>query len=161
MNSYWENTGNHEELNKALSNSIPSIGMTSNAYVNLYITSVKVYYDVYNNGGTNLDVLYKHIEEFIKPFDSDLKSLRFNVKERTLTNNLKNLEKLERFMDEVILYLQDKDMEYDKKVVYVNFNTGHLSNAPQKGFDETSFGSQESYDDWVGYRLSSMGYAFI
>jgi len=161
MNTYWNGNGKHEDLNKKFDGVIPSWGMTTNPYVNLFIVASSVYYDVYNNGGCNLDVIYKNIEQYIKPFDEELKTFRFNVQPQTLFRNLKNVEKLELFLDEVLLFLDDKDLEYDKQTVYFNHEAERVSLKEQNGYSNITFGLKDECDDWVDHRINKMGYTLV
>lgn len=162
MNTYWNGNGTHKDVQKKLEAVAPSWGMTDNRYVNLYLAASNVYYDVYNNGGCNLrDAYIPTIEEHIKPFAGELKSLRFDVKDETLIRNLKKEEKLEAFIDEVLLFLADKDLSYTKYTLYFDNNQNLLSETEQDGFSVITFGIEEEYLSWKNHRVTNWGFQVI
>ncbi|MDX5808477.1 MULTISPECIES: hypothetical protein [Bacillus cereus group] len=161
-NTYWNSNGNHQEELNRINSLKPSWGMTTNKHMNLFITASKVYYDVYNNGGCNLSDCYEEkIREFIIPFADDIKSLRLDVQVKTLIKNFNNKKKLERFMDEVILYLQDKDLNFKILRVFFNYKKEELSKNNKEGFLEISFGLQNEYDGWVNHRVNNWKYTWV
>lgn len=154
MNSYWGNYGKYQKELDKLNELTPDCGMTENKYINLFLTISNIYYDVYNNGGCNLRDNYpKRIENYLAPFSDELKTLRLNVTLNTLIKNFKNEEKLEAFMDEVIMYLQDKDLEYKMYTVFFNHETEELSKVEKEGFNRITFGLEDVYKDWIRVRI--------
>lgn len=106
--SYWNGEGLYQnELNK-ISENIPDIGMTNNKYMNLYITANNVYYDVYNNGGCNLDNYEEDIKKYVAPFNKALERIDFEESFEDVWRNLENEEKLEIFMDSVVKLVEKK-----------------------------------------------------
>ncbi|MEC3269816.1 MULTISPECIES: hypothetical protein [Bacillus cereus group] len=161
-NTYWNSNGKYQKELDNLRGLMPGIGMTSNQYMNLYITASKVYYDVHNNGGCNLADCYdKKIRDYIMPFSDDIKSLRLNVQMKTLIKNFENEKKLEAFMDEIILYLQDKDLTCKKYIVFHDWKNKELCMSEKEGFKEVSFGNKEDYDEWVTHRIDSWKYTLV
>lgn len=162
MNSYWNGNGKYQEEQEKLDSLKPSMGMTENKYVNLFLTISNIYYDVYNNGGGNLKDSYpERIEKYIVPFADELKSLRLNVKLDTLIRNFKKEDKLEAFLDEVIMYLQNKDLNYKKYSVFFNNDTEELSKVEKEGFYEITFGLEDEYNEWVNFRMKSWNFKFV
>lgn len=162
VNSYWNGNGKHEEEVSLLNGLMPNWGMTDNKYMNLFILSSKIYYDVYNNGGGNLRDNYPvKIEKYIVPFADDLKSLRLNVTMKTLLTNFKKKEKLEAFLDEVIMYLQDKDLSYNKHIVYYHYDNKELSKEEVEGFSQITFGNEQDYLDWTNHRVGTWSYKWV
>ena len=143
-NTYWNNNGRYQQKLDEISGIIPSFEYTDNQYLNLFISTSKIYYDVYNNGGGNIDDCY--IDDFyerIYPFiDSNLDELKCNK------------EYLEHFMDKVVDLLKDKDLIYTKYVVYQNYEKKQLSRIPLNGFSEISSGVKEYLDEWIKIRTS-------
>lgn len=161
-NTYWNSNGNHQEELNRINGLKPSWGMTTNKYINLFITASNVYYDVYNNGGCNLADCYEgKIREFIMPFVDDIKSLRLNVQMKTLIRNFKNEKKLEAFMDEVVLYLQDKDLSFEMFQVFFSNKKEELSKNMKEGFLNVTFGLQEEYNDWVNHRVDNWKFTWV
>ncbi|HDR7922350.1 hypothetical protein J0794_27180 [Bacillus paranthracis] len=161
-NTYWNRNGKYQKELDKLDGLMPNIGMTSNQYMNLFITASSVYYDVYNNGGCNLADCYEEkIREYIMPFADDIKSLRLNVQMKTLIRNFKNEKKLEAFMDEVILYLQDKDLNFEVFRVFFSNKKEELSKNMKEGLSEVTFGLQENYDDWVNHRVDNWKFTWV
>ncbi|PLS19240.1 hypothetical protein CVD28_02180 [Bacillus sp. M6-12] len=162
MNTYWNENGKFEVEIKQLNDLRPDWGMTDNPYINLFIIASNVYYDVYNNGGGNLRDNYpRKIEEYFVPFASELKSLRLNVKMDTIIRNLKKKEKLERFLDEVILYVQDKDLNYDKHTIYFDNDKEEVSKTKVEGFSVITFGNQKDCTDWVNHRMNAWNFKMV
>lgn len=161
-NTYWNNEGKHQEAVERLNEQAPSWGMTDNKFMNLFIVASTVYYDVYNNGGCNLkDSFSERVETYLLPFEGELKSLRLNVKMETLFRNFKNSDKLERFLDEVVLYLQDKDLSYDKHSIYFDNVKEELSRTEIEGYMVITFGNKEDCENWVNHRLNNWKYKMV
>ena len=153
---YWNGEGKYEKELKVLDDLIPRWGMTDNKYMNLFIVASAVYSDIYNNGGGNLKDSYTNkIEKYLIPFAGEVKTIRLNSKIETIIKNLKNEEKLERFMDEIILYLQDKDLTYDKQTIFFNNETEELSEQEVKGFNIITFGNRLDCEKWVNNRKNN------
>ena len=160
--TYWDGNGKQQEELKYLENQTPSWGMTDNKFMNLFIVASNVYYDVYNNGGGNLKESFpKRIETYLLPFASELKSLRLNVKMETLVRNFKNKEKLERFLDEIILYLQDKDLSYDKQTIFFDNEKEEVSRKEVEGFSVITFGNRQDCEDWVNHRVNNWKFKMV
>jgi DNA-dependent RNA polymerase auxiliary subunit epsilon len=162
MNTYWNENGKHQKELNRLNGLLPNWGMTDNPYMNLFIIASNIYYDVYNNSGCNLkDNYLKKIEEYITPLAHELKSLRFDVKIETLVRNLKNKEKLEKFLDEVVTHVQDKDLSYDKHTLFFDNEKEELSKTEVEGFSVITFGNEKDYSDWMNFRMKQWNYKLI
>lgn len=162
MNSYWFDNGKHQDTADQLYRLKPDWGMTENKYMNLFLCASNVYYDVYNNGGCNLNDNYpKKIEEYLFPFAEELKSLRFDVKMDTLIRNFKNKKKLEAFLDEIFMYLQDKDLSYEKHIVFFDNVREELSKEEKEGFSQIVFGNEADCISWINYRINSWNFKWV
>ncbi|MED2509866.1 hypothetical protein P4122_29240, partial [Bacillus thuringiensis] len=75
--------------------------------------------------------------------------------------NFKNEKKLEAFMDEVILYLQDKDLNFEVFRVFFSNEKEELSKNMKEGLSEVTFGLQEDYDDWVNHRVDNWKFTWV
>lgn len=160
--TYWNSLGRYQEESDRIGELMPSRGKTDNKYMNLFLVASKLYYDVYNNGGCNIKDCYKDdIDKYIKPFANDIKAINFNVTLNTIYRNLKKEEKLERFMDEVIELVSDKDLSYTKYVVYFDNANEKLSYSEKEGFSEVSFGEKEDYESWVNHRINEWNYQLV
>jgi len=162
LNTYWNENGKHQEENNRLSDLMPNWGWTDNRYVNLFIFASRVYYDVNNNGGGNLKgSLLKKMDKYLLPFAEDIKTFRLNVKEETLLKNLKNTNKLERFLDEIIVYLQDKDLSFEMHTLYFDNEKELLSESEIEGFNVITFGNEKDCMDWAEYRINNWDFKYV
>jgi len=86
-NTYWNNAGKYEELYHSYAKKlIPSEGKSETEEGEMLRCAANVYYDVYNNGGCNLDCT---LSEQLSYFINTLNKLKFeNV--RILTNFFDN-----------------------------------------------------------------------
>lgn len=154
-NTYWNHNGKYQSESDKIEELVPHMGMTSNAYLNLFITASNLYYDEYNNGSCNFDNLVEDIETYVKPFNDDINvrgAINFNVTEKTLKKYLHNKSKLEKFIDKVIEFVKDKDLTCDTFTVY--YKDDFVSYLPCKGYNSVTFGNKEVMDDWVRYRMN-------
>lgn len=157
--NYWNGNGKCQTEVDRLCDLMPSLGKTDNKYMNLFLIVNKLYYDVYNNGGGNIkNSLEDYVENYIKPFANEIKAINFNVTLNTIYRNLKNEVKLEKFLDEVILLVSDKDLSYTKYVVYYDYNNEKLSYSKKEGFNEISFGERDQYDNWINHIINEWNY---
>jgi len=161
-NIYWNGNGKCQNQLNIYDGLKPNIGITLNKYMNLFITTSNVYYDVHKNDGCNLLTYYdEKIKKYIMPFANDIHSLSLNVQMDLLIKNFKNKNQLEEFMDEVILYLQDKDLNYKKYSVFSHYQNKELCKEAKEGFQEISFGNENNYNNWVNHRVTNMQYVFV
>ena len=161
-NTYWNEEGKYQAEADRINDLMPSWGKTENKYMNLFLIASNIYYDIYNNGGGNIkDSLEEYVENYIKPFANEIKAINFNVTLNTIYRNLKKEEKLERFMDEVVELVSDKDLSYTKYVVYFDNNKEKLSFTEKEGFSEISFGEKDQYDSWIDHRVNVWNYEVV
>lgn len=159
---YWNQEGKYQEELKKIKATLPTFGKTNNKYLNLFLTAAVIYYDVYDNNGGNIKYCCMNdINEYIYPFTDYLKAINFKVSDNTIIRNLKNKEKLEKFLDEVILFIKDKDLSCDKYAIYIEFEKQQLSHTEKEGFSEVSFGNKKDYDDWIINRLNVLKYELL
>ena len=55
MGTYWNNNGKHQEWVEKINDTMPSMYDTDNYYMNVFIAFSNIYYDIYNNGGGNIE----------------------------------------------------------------------------------------------------------
>lgn len=150
-NTYWDNNGKHQEEADKIDSLMPDFDYTDNEYMNLYIAASKIYHDIYNNGGGNIedcytDDFYDRIHPYIKASLSRLQDEK---------------EYLENFMDKVIEFLRDKNLSYTKYVIYQNYDAKQLSKKPLDGFDSISSGNKDYLDGWVNGRINSFHFEMV
>lgn len=161
-NIYWHKSGKYQEKYDELEKVIPDIGYTSNKYVNLLITASSLYYDVYNNGGCNVEDCYlEDIDTYIVPFSSNISSINFMCSKRTIVANLCNKEKLENFINEVIELLDGKDLDYGKYIIYQNYDKEESSKEQKDGFDAIVFGNENEESSLVKDRINTLKFKLI
>ena len=162
-NTYWNNRGKHQDLLEKLEDVKPSCGYTDNPYLNLFIEASFVYYDVYNNGGCNLNEedYYNSMKKYIYPFNDKFEGIDFDRKYNTIYRNMKNTEKLERFMDSVITLVSEQDLSYNQSRVFYNNESRELSRQPKLGFTYITFGNKETETEWLDTRLKNLNYKLI
>lgn len=160
--TYWVENGKYQEDMDKLNKLIPNMGYTDNKYFNAFIIASKLYYDVYNNGGWNiLDCYMDDVDDFLKDFSDNIKAININVTSKTLIKNLKNHEKLEKFMDEVIAFVKNNDFSFERFVIYQHYDKKQLSKTKLDNFNEVSFGSKKLYCGWVNCRLNDWGFELV
>lgn len=161
-NCYWNDNGKYQNELERLNKLTPSWGKTTNPYLDLFLVSSGLYYDVYNNGGCNIrDCYVDDIEKCIKPFADDIKGINFNCTLNTIVKNLNNEEKLEKFMDDVIEFVSDKDLSYDKYLAYFDNDKKILSYEKQESLREISFGNKEDFEDWTNHRINAWNFKVV
>lgn len=154
-NTYWNNSGKYQSEVDRINELMPSWGRTNNPYLNLFLTASSLYYDVYNNGGCNIkDCYVKNIETYIKPYAEDIKGINFKCTLNTIIKNLRNEEKLEKFLDSIVEFVSDKDLSYDRYVAYFDNDKKIISYEKKEGLREISFGNKEDFEDWTGHRIN-------
>ena len=162
VQSYRNKTGKYQKELDLINSNIPGYGMTNNKYMNLYLTVSKLYNDIYNNGGCNIEDCYmSYINDYIIPFQNEIKSINFNVQTRTLLKNLRNFTKLEKLVDEVVEILRDKDLSYAKYSIWINHKAELLSFEAKDGFDELTFGDGFEFQNWVQIRKDMFHYKTV
>lgn len=159
--SYWNGEGLYQnELNK-ISENIPDIGMTNNKYMNLYITANNVYYDVYNDGGCNLDNYEEDIKKYVAPFNKALEGIDFEESFEDVWRNLENEEKLEIFMDSVVKLVEKNDFSYEKITIFADYTNNLISYKEKENFSKSVFGDEKYLKDWIDFRINKMGYKLV
>lgn len=64
MNSYWNNTGHYQVQCDQIKKDVPTLGHAKTLPVELFRCGQNVYYEIFNNGGCNLDP--DDVDEFSK-----------------------------------------------------------------------------------------------
>lgn len=153
-NIYWNQQGKYESNLKKIEQLMPTMCYTDNKHMNLFIIVSAIYYDVYNNGGCNLE--YSHmnnIKKYLIPFDSQYR-VDLKCDEKTLVRKFKNKKTLEKLMNRTIEIIKDQNLSYTQYVVYQNFKDKKLRTTPLENFDRIIFGEKDYYDKWIKSRLS-------
>lgn len=155
-NWYIAGSGKNQRLYDFLAKRIPTIGYTLNGDVNLFIAAKKVYIDAHTHYGQRLDgVLRQDYEQYIQPIMPDFAlgtpdEYRYGDRERALN-------RLERQMDKVLEYLEDKNLGFRTYEFWVNDATGDVIDAgdgsvecPQKdGWRREAFGKRGLMEKWL------------
>lgn len=153
-NTYWNEKGKFQKEADTILNLMPNVGKTSNPFLNLFITATGLYYDVYNNGGCNIrECFMRDIENYIKPYASELDGINFKCTDQTILKNLKTLPKLEKFIDSVVSFVSSKDLSYDKYSAYFSNKDEVISFESKEGLDVVTFGNKKDFDEWVNHRV--------
>ena len=174
--TYWN--GKKTKQSELLSNLMVNIGYTENKVYNAYIAATKIYYDMYNNGGFNLEeashagetYLDRLVEIILK---ADIGEKFGNIK---LTNKsdtiLQYLEvedtenchpELELFLDDIINEVSNHSLNFKVYTVWTKRDEKllSLSEQPGEGWRSTTFGEAEEYEDWIRNRKEVFHYEVV
>lgn len=120
MGTYWNNNGKYQKFVDEKLKMIPDIYFTDNEYMNLFIEINKLYYDIYNNGGRN-SVLDK-----VQRIKSVIKNFSF---QKCISDH----NYLEERTDEVLEYLQNKDLSFENHGFWYEWKNRLISLNKQEG----------------------------
>ncbi len=154
MSFHWyiAGSGKNQKMYDFLTKYTPTIGYTGNRNVNLFIAAKKMYIDAHAHYGENLNGrLYKDFVQYIQPIMPDFflgGDRAFRIKDRE-----ENLNRMERQMDKVLRYLEDKDLSCGLYELWVNDETGQTvtSSADLSSVGSwrcETFGSREALEEW-------------
>ena len=136
FNWYIVGSGKNQKMYDFLSERIPTIGYTDNKDVNLFVAARRMYLNAHVNCGQRLDKdLRNDFKQYISPIMPDFAlgspdDYRYGRREEAL-----NL--LERELDRVMEYLEDKYLGFASYELWFNEKTGsfyssldHCKSAP-------------------------------
>ena len=140
MGLYWCKEGKHQGFVNQTEKLIPSRGYTENKYMNAFICGVRIYYDIYNNGGWNIKDCY--MDDAKKFLDDVLK-----INKALILNKNKQCEYIEKYMDKLIEKIRDKDLTYNKYILYIDDNEKKISKHDDS-LTKIIFGLKATYDEY-------------
>lgn len=149
--SYWNEEGKYQAFCDEALNKAPSFGYTSNIYLNSLIAMSHLYYDVYNNGGGNIeDVYQRDFNKYVKPLFP-----QFEIQDFINGNEMK----IEQTMDRLLEYLQDKPLDYQAYTIWWSYDDKVLTRVEpldKSGYDLSplTFGEQERLNRWCAEQVS-------
>lgn len=153
---YWHGHGKYQPYVAMLNAHMPDIGTPTRSRMFALFTDIStVYYDVYNNGGCNLDgphqdridTIKKHIE-----FDYK-KAIRDRVYLEAKMNEAVELIKAEPLRDV---------LNFPVYTVYQDFMNSTLSNYRKtKNFTSVTFAEREECHKWIGHRIQNWNWKWI
>lgn len=106
-NTYWNKNGKYQKEYNKLWELVPNKGYTDNKYINALIAISKWYYDLYNNGCCNEDVLIEDTRNYLQKVKEEL-NIDSNIYEAVL-EGFTYIEK-----EPVFIYDYEEDCETDK-----------------------------------------------
>lgn len=156
FNWYIAGSGKNQKMYDFLSERIPTIGYTDNKDVNLFVAARRMYLDAHANYGQRLDKeLCEDFGQYISPVMPNFAlgspdDYRYGRREEAL-----NL--LERELDRVMEYLEDKYLGFASYELWFNEKTGGFytsldqSKSAPVGSDwhREIFGSEEDMRTWL------------
>lgn len=156
FNWYIAGSGKNQKMYDFLSERIPTIGYTDNKDVNLFVAARRMYLNAHVNCGQRLDKdLRNDFKQYISPIMPDFAlgnpdDYRYGRREEAL-----NL--LERELDRVMEYLEDKYLGFASYELWFNERTGSFysslarsESAPTtSGWRREIFGSEEDMIKWL------------
>jgi len=108
--TYWNHNGKYEkEYNQLWEKYVPSEGYTDNKYINALIAMSKMYYDAYNNGLCNEDVLYNNFYSYVSEVKEEL-----NVDKEVILNVLRKRSYIETVEEPVYVWDEENERETDE-----------------------------------------------
>lgn len=110
LNSYWNGEGKYKDEYEELWKYVPDMGYTDNKYLDALIIMSKMYYDLYNNGLCNEDVLFEDFERHLDAVKEEL-----NISEKTF-NNVVSIHTHTEEVDEPV-YMYDEENECDTEEI--------------------------------------------
>lgn len=150
-NTYWNENGKYQTFVDEALEKMPSIGYTSNPYMNLFIAMSHIYYDIYNNGGCNIEDHYmRDFRQYVQPMLPDLSVSEFLSGRNVI---------LEGAMDRALEFLQDKPMDYPAYKVWFSYENQCISHMEPGEEDPRTwtlmtFGALTDRDRWCSEQES-------
>jgi hypothetical protein len=123
MNTYWNNKGKYQEWADEISETMPDMCDTDNKNMNVFIAMTNLYYDIYNNGGGNIEDSYMLEVEIIKRFLGS-----FDI-EKAVANE----EYLEGVTNTVFEKLMNEDLSFENHGFWNECKQNLISRNPQDG----------------------------
>lgn len=159
FNWYIAGSGKNQKMYDFLSERIPTIGYTDNKDVNMFIAARRMYLDAHTNYGQRLATeLHEDFGKYIRPIMPDFAlgspdDYRYGRREEAL-----NL--LEREMNRVVEYLEDKCLGFESYELWFNEKTGSFFSSLDRrestpvtaGWHREIFGSVGDMRAWLQAR---------
>lgn len=126
MGTYWNNNGKYQEWVDKINDTMPSMYDTDNYYMNVFIAFSSIYYDIYNNGGGNIeDGCY---DDNLRTLDNFLGLGNFNWYQAT-----HDLDYLEDKANEIFEKLMEQDLSFENHGFWNEWKERKISMEEQKG----------------------------
>lgn len=150
-NTYYNNKGKFQAWVDAADMLKPDMCDTDNANMNVFIAFSNLYYDIYNNGGLNIqDGLYRkevqRVTDFIKDFN--------------LRKALNDKSYLEDMTDAVFEKLMDKDLSFENSGFYNEWKNRLISLNKRDGesWIYITCGTKANRDEEYNNRIRNHGF---
>ena len=127
MKTYWNHEGNYQEWVDKIEETTPSMYDTDNEYMNVFLAFSNIYYDIYNNGGGNIEDCYTDKVELIEEF---LGVGRFDYDKA-----IDDKEYLEEKANEVFERLMEQDLSFENHGFWNEWRNRKVSMTEQVGED--------------------------
>lgn len=156
FNWYITGSGKNQKMYDFLSERIPTIGYTDNNNVNLFIAAKRMYIDAYAHCGQHLDKNLR--EDFVQHISPTMPDFALgSPDDYSYSRREEALNLLEREMDRVLEYLEDKCLGFASYELWFNEKTGsfyssldHSKSAPVgSDWHREIFGSEEDMMIWL------------
>lgn len=129
-NTYWNNKGKYQREYDALWKHVPMRGMTKDRFLNALIGISKIYYDVYNNGLCNEEVVLDYAEDHIREIIPYLSEEEQEVIERVL----KQKTQIEEVEEPVYIY--DEEGYETDEIDYYSTREEEVVNLTQEDYKD-------------------------
>jgi len=103
-NTYWNSNGKYQQKINKFNELMPSMGYTTNDYMNLFITISKVYYRKYNDGDSIFE-FDDRIRKYVRPFSTEINFDYYKDYDG---------QDLEELVNGVIEFIKNKDLSYQE-----------------------------------------------
>lgn len=127
MKTYWNHEGKYQEWVNKIEETTPSMYDTDNKYMNIFLAFSNIYYDIYNNGGGNIEDCYMDkvsiIEDFLGRGNFDCDRAIFDK------------EYLEEKANEIFGKLMEQDLSFENHGFWNEWRNRKISMTEQVGED--------------------------
>lgn len=154
-NTYWAGKGKYRDFIENLAEKMPGHGYTSNVYVNIYLVMAHLYYDVYNNGGGNIeDCFAKDFQNRVKPYLDNEVSLQPFINE--------DFAKMEEMVNVAFEFIIDKDLDFPIYRKWCNHDERVISDVKPVGeWSQKGYWFNATFGEPEGFREFCRGYKDI
>lgn len=126
MGTYWTKNGKYQEWVNKISETMPDMYNTDNKYMNVFIAFCNIYYDVYNNGGGNIeDGCYDNEVRLIEDFIG-FENFRWSM-------CCSDEEYLEEKANEIFEKLMNEDLSFENHGFWNEWKERKISMSKQEG----------------------------
>ena len=174
--TYWG--GKKTDALEMLEDKKVGIGYTDNKVYNAYIAGTKIYYDLYNNGGFNVEEKLQSEDNYLKRLVEVILSagigekfgkVKLTNKPKTIYYKLKETDdegdyvNLEQFMDELIEEVVKYDLTFEVYKVWQDYQGRKVSLTQKDGEEwrEVSFGQEDDCNSWVEHRTNVFEFELV